>query len=361
MCTLHYYALYNNAGGKVHHLSRRQVRGGVILKHSWRAFLVLTVVMIALMLAITTYWAGMGYFQMDRKEVVETHPWDKDLELEVINDMGDVKVYSWDESKIEIKGTKKTLFGAEELDKIDLHVEKQDTFRITTKRDKDSPWVWMDLTVYIPAEMTVKRIEVNFGILRLEGAEGNISLTNRAGRILVYDSENLTRVRSNAGDVRIKNVQRIESLESDVGDIEITQVEFVGDVRSDAGDIKLTNIGHIDYVRADAGNVKCENCGIISRVDAEAGDIDLDLMELDENGLDVRNSAGDIKVSFPVNSSFDFELYTDAGDLRITGFYEDNVTFRYPRDKEKRGQVNEGGPLVRLETDSGDITLEGKG
>lgn len=330
------------------------------MRPRWRAFGILSGLMIALILILISYMASMGYFELDTQEEIWTHAYDGVLELDVSNDIGSVEVDPWDGSTIEIVGIKKTYFGDEELDKIELRLTEEDgLLKISTKRDRDATWVWMDLRISIPAGMNVSRIDVDIGKIDLKGISGDTEVSNSAGSIRIDGAENITRLRSNVGEVILKNILTIDIIETDAGSIDIENVGEIGEITSDSSEIKIINVDRIGYISNDGGEIELDDCGTVERVRCSSGDIDLVLSTLSEVGLDVTTDNGDIDVTLPPNTSADFELLTDNGDTGIEGFT--NTSFSEQSKDTKRGTTGIGGPLIRLETDNGDVDLWGRG
>ncbi|MCK4306085.1 MAG: DUF4097 family beta strand repeat protein, partial [Candidatus Eisenbacteria sp.] len=68
----------------------------------------------------------------------------------------------------------------------------------------------------------------------------------------------------------------------------------------------------------------------------------------------VESTSGDVHLVLPASAAFDLDLETISGDIQ-TDFA---VTMTEFDRKHVTGQVNGGGPLLRISTSSGDITLE---
>jgi len=146
------------------------------------------------------------------------------------------------------------------------------------------------------------------------------------------------------------------------------------DIKTEDGSIRLSRInGDITAISEDGrviledvkGSVKavCEDGDIILsgeithlRLEAEDGDIESVISSGSSMGGDwwIEAEDGDVDLSLPANFSADLYLKTDDGDIdsRLP------ITLRDINSRSKlTGELNQGGPMLTIKTEDGDITL----
>jgi hypothetical protein len=325
------------------------------MKPRWKAFGILTGLLIGSVLLLTAYMASMGYFELDTLEVMETHALEEDLELVAENDFGLVEVDTWERPNVEIVGIKKTLFGEEELKKIEFVVEKTDDFKVTAERDGSATWVWMDLKIKVPTGMRVGTIrsengraevsgvmddfdvKVVNGEIKVDNVKGNISLTTTNGRIDLKDSQGNFTLESQNGNIYVTDVDRIISAETENGWIHIYSTDDVGSVRSENGEVWIKRSGSLD------------------RAETENGEIVIHVDDVPETGMKVRTSNGRADVTIPKTLAVNYTIDVDNGNVRFRGFDDGQRV-----GGEDFGLINGGGPFIDIDLNNGDAYLRGE-
>jgi len=145
-------------------------------------------------------------------------------------------------------------------------------------------------------------------------------------------------------------------LRTDRGHLTVQRIAGKLDIASDRGDIDIGDLDGELRVNADRGNLKVRDSAIRNgiRVSLDRGSIDIDLKHFAGNS-DLDISRGDLSVSLPGNAAFTLEaernrrtsFRTDFSVLARGGFDDDSV----------RGNVNGGGPTLRLRGDRASISL----
>jgi DUF4097 and DUF4098 domain-containing protein YvlB len=223
-------------------------------------------------------------------------------------------------------------------------------------------------------------LNTGFGDLTLEDAivqQANLSSRNGTVTLTNVNSDGELNVSSDFGEIVINSAQG-SNLQAGTrnGAITLTDIGLDKKVsaQSDFGDLKLTRVQAQEYdlntksgaVSADGvqGSLKAQtDFGEINISNADKANIDL---ETNSGKINYRGSLGpgphrlstnfgDIRLTLPEDSSFNFDLQTDFGTIRI-GF-QINITGQ-PDDKHWQGQVNGGGPSVKASSRNGDISID---
>jgi Putative adhesin len=145
-------------------------------------------------------------------------------------------------------------------------------------------------------------------------------------------------------------------LKNDRGQLTVQQISGKLEIANDRGNIDVTGLDGELRVHGDRGSLKVRDSAIRNglRVSLDRGSIDIDLKRLDgESNLEV--SRGDLSLTLPGNAAFTL----DAERNRRSSFHTDfSVLARGGfNGNEIRGDVNGGGPTLRLRGDRGRISL----
>lgn len=147
---------------------------------------------------------------------------------------------------------------------------------------------------------------------------------------------------------------------NDRGHLIIQRLAGKLDIGHDRGDIDVTDLDGELRVNADRGNLKVRDSAIRNgiRVNIDRGSIDITLKHFAGNS-ELEVSRGDLSVTLPGNTAFT----VDAERNRRTSFRTDfSVLARGGFDGEHvQGDVNGGGPTLRLRGDRASISLHAGG
>ena len=145
-------------------------------------------------------------------------------------------------------------------------------------------------------------------------------------------------------------------LKNDRGQLTVQQIAGKLEIANDRGNIDVTGLDGELRVNGDRGSLKVRDSAIRNglRVSLDRGSIDIDLKRLDGDS-DLEVSRGDLSLTLPGNAAFKL----DAERNRRSSFHTDfSVLARGGfNGNEIRGDVNGGGPTLRLRGDRGSVSL----
>lgn len=157
---------------------------------------------------------------------------------------------------------------------------------------------------------------------------------------------------SGSGDVTDEGVGVDARLNTGSGTIHATGLQQSFAVETGSGDIYAEQVGSGD-VKADTGSGTIELKNISGGLKAQTGSGDIKLSGAPRADWKVTTGSGTVEI-WPSQASFTLEASTGSGDIKtdrqmvVQGSFErHHIT----------GKVNGGGPLVRVETGSGDIRV----
>jgi len=146
------------------------------------------------------------------------------------------------------------------------------------------------------------------------------------------------------------------------------------DLETNFGKVTANGVRATSYrLKSDSGNLTLDGCSGPLDLETNFGDIEVKNAtqatltlktdsgkivfsgSLDDQGVHrVENGLGQVHLLLPADAAFDLDAETDLGSIK-TDFAVMMTEFE---KKRIVGQVNGGGPLLQIHTDSGDIILE---
>ena len=269
------------------------------------------------------------------------------------NISGWIEVATWKNAQVKIEALKTSKAGSlakakENAAEVSIEVTKEgDLVRVETKYPKrrggfwggDSINVSVDYKVWVPEQATVEvhsvsgdvKVAAIGGKATVGCVSGNVDLLGAAGADIDLTSGEMTLENIN-GDVFIKAVS---------GNIEATRVKGSIEAEAVSGDIELRDV-------SDASSVS---------VKSVSGTIVYDGKIKMGGRYDIKAHSGDVRMTIPADSSFDFEASTFSGD--IDSDFEIQVVGKIS-PREIHGTVGKGGATIRLKTFSGNVDLRKK-
>jgi DUF4097 and DUF4098 domain-containing protein YvlB len=277
----------------------------------------------------------------------------KNGRLYLNNVSGEISVMTWKEAQVKIEALKTSKASSlekakENADLVTIEVTKDgDLVRVETKYPKKSGGFWggnsinvsVDYKVWVPeaAAVEIKSVSGDVdvapigGKAKIECVSGNVDLLGAAG----------AEIKLVSGDLVLENITADVFINAVSGNITATRVKGSLESETVSGDIRLTDLSGsrtVD-VKTVSGNVTY--IGVIEA----------------DGRYELKTHSGDVRMSIPAGSSFDFEANTFSGD--IDSDFEIAVSGKIS-PKEIRGTVGKGGATVVLKSFSGNVDLKKK-
>jgi len=158
------------------------------------------------------------------------------------------------------------------------------------------------------------------------------------------------------GDITIEGINGDLYLKADDGTIRVsdTQGSIEGD--TDDGRIHLENFSGKAYLDSDDGDILLS--GSFSTLELESDDGDIRVRNLEGSSMDhdwhIKTDDGDVEIYFTKDFSADIHIKTDDGriDSQLPIIFNEITSKR-----NLTGKIKDGGHLISIRTDDGDITL----
>ena len=275
----------------------------------------------------------------------------KNGKLYLNNVSGQIEIATWKEAQVKIEAIKTskaaTLTKAKEnAALVTIEVTKDaDVVRVETKYPERSGSFWggdsinvsVDYKLWIPDAAAVEirsvsgdvRVAAIGGHARVSCVSGNVDLLGAAGADIDLVS----------GDLTLENVVGDAYLKAVSGNIDVTRVKGSVEAEAVSGDIDLRDVSEAQTISAKnvSGNIT-----YVGKIKAGGR-------------YEIKTHSGDVRMTIPADSAFDFEANTFGGD--IDSDFEIQVAGKIS-PREIHGTVGKGGATVVLKSFSGNVELK---
>ncbi len=269
------------------------------------------------------------------------------------NISGRIEVATWKEAQVKIEALKTSRAGSlgkakENAAEVTIEVTKEgDIVRIETKYPERRGGFWgsnsinvsVDYKIWIPDQAAVDlhstsgdvRVAPLGGLAKVRCVSGNVDILGAAG----------VEVDLTSGDLTVQDIVGGAYLNATSGTIEATRIKGSIDAGIVSGDIVLSDISDAQTVTArnTSGNIT-----YVGKIKAGGR-------------YELKTHSGDVRMTIPADSAFDFEANTFSGD--IDSDFEIKVVGKIS-PKEIHGTVGKGGATIALKSFSGNVDLKKK-
>lgn len=268
-------------------------------------------------------------------------------QVEVSTGSGNIAVHTGDSSSVRVIGhihaNHSWLFGGNDMEKvkrIEANPPIEQTGNIIKIGRINDPElrrnISIDFEVWVP-EQTTMRANSGSGDVMVENLKSMVTASTGSGNVQVRHINGDVRANTGSGDVNLEEIAGNVNADTGSGNIKVGMAG-VGSLRlgTGSGDVIASNIKGGFRARTGSGNITADG-DVTSEWAAETG-------------------SGDVSITLPQNARFELAASTGSGDLSIG---REITMSGGSMDKHRiRGKVNGGGPLVQLQTSSGNIHLK---
>ncbi len=204
-----------------------------------------------------------------------------------------------------------------------------------------------------PAETRLKA-ESGSGNLDIEGLRGVLNLSTGSGNIKLDSIGDEVRAETGSGNIDAISVGRGLRASTGSGSIHATQVGGSVKAETGSGNVTVEMVAEGD-AELETGSGTITASGIQGGLKAETGSGSIRLSGSPTRPWEASTGSGGLHLQMGGKAGFELDAHADSGsiNLRQTLSSTDSVT-----KHEIRGKVGGGGPLVKLRSGSGDITIE---
>jgi len=263
------------------------------------------------------------------------------LDLENFN--GSVEILGWDQSSVDISGTK---YAEEESILHAMRVEATqsgNTVHVRTTRPEPRHWNGgAKYLIRVPRRTELMRIQSSNGSLRIEDVEGPNSDLNTSN-----------------GAIRVRNVKGRLDVRTSNGSVDIQTAEGGVSIRTSNGSVTLDNIrGSLNATTSNGairGTLVDSSPNEPIRLSTSNGPVDVRLQMPRNNDVIASTSNGSITIRMPAGAGARLNATTSSHESISTDF-DVQVHGMLSRHRIE-GTIGSGGPLLQLTTSNGAIRI----
>jgi len=212
--------------------------------------------------------------------------------------------------------------------------------------DRDVEGRIRELERHPPVEQSGNRVRVGYvsdsGLLK--GISMRLEIETPAGTQV--------RARADSGGIRVEGVQGPVDCKTDSGGIEIDDVSANVHAAADSGGIRVRNVKGSLFAHVDSGGI--EASGIGGSIDAQADSGAVRLEQTTAAPINAKVDSGGVTVRLARGAGYDVSAATDSGRISVPA-----MTVRSAFSSHHiEGKVGGGGPLVKVQAESGSVTID---
>lgn len=287
------------------------------------------------------------------------------IELEVSTGSGHIEVRAGEPSSIHIHATIKTSRS--------WHLSEGDAERKVRYLESNPPIEERGSFIrvgHIEDRELARNLSISYDIvapvetrLRSDTGSGSQSVTGLRGPV---------KASTGSGSIRIGNIGDEVRAETGSGDLQLDSVKGATHASTGSGSIRAAGIGSNFVASTGSGHVSLQQSGSgDGKVETGSGSVELQNLRgrlrvttgsgsitaqgVPEGEWSLHTGSGRVLVRLPAESAFDLNAHTSSG--HISTDHPISVQGTVKRG-ELRGKVRGGGPLLDLETASGNIQIE---
>jgi hypothetical protein len=207
--------------------------------------------------------------------------------------------------------------------------------------------------IEVPAA-TRLRIDSGSGEVFVEGVTGSVRLNCGSGNVTAKRLGEEVRISTGSGNIRLDGARGAVRLDAGRGNIEASGVvgAFYGETGS--GDITLRQESSSTVsARTGSGRIRLHN--VSGGLDAQSGKGDIEIDGDAKSDWTLQSQFGSLKLTLPAKAAFSLNARSSSGIVTVSR----PITVQGEvKSNRVQGQVGAGGPLLSLETSSGEIRVQ---
>ncbi|MBN1825406.1 MAG: DUF4097 family beta strand repeat protein [Candidatus Eisenbacteria bacterium] len=271
------------------------------------------------------------------RPVDETRALDGDgrLEIEILS--GSVHVIGWNKKEVRIEGELE-----DDVEELEIDGDaKRLSVRVVLLENRRTNEGDAYLTLHVPERCVVDFSAISAD-LEVRDFLGGLIVESVSGEVDVEGKMNEAEVEAVSGNVRLKGSGGRFRVETVSGDIELDRFEGGADLHSTSGDVRVLAAGGIDRLR----------------VETLSGDMFFHGKFAGEGTYRFQSHSGDVTLEIEGDTKASFDVQTFSGDIDNDFGSDGRRTSRYTSGRELNFTTGGGGADVRIETFSGDVSIE---
>ncbi len=185
----------------------------------------------------------------------------------------------------------------------------------------------------------------------------NLNLSTSGGDINVASLQGDVRARTSGGNLKFDRIDGDLDGHTSGGDIVLTEGTARAKLGTSGGDIQIERAGGPTQVSTSGGDITINSVAQLISASTSGGNVKATITEPLKQDTVLSTSGGDVRVRVVKGAGFQLDASTSGGDVNAEGL---TITIEKGGIRKSRltGSVNGGGPLLKLRSSGGDITIK---
>lgn len=184
----------------------------------------------------------------------------------------------------------------------------------------------------------------------------NLDLRTSGGDITVGDLQGNVKAHTSGGDLKFARIGGELTGTTSGGDIELVEGSARTKLTTSGGDISIEHAHGPTEVSTSGGDIRIRSVQELISASTSGGDIHADIDGVLKHDTVLSTSGGNVKVKLRPDAGFRLDASTSGGDVDASG-----LTIKLERGGNRKsrlvGDVNGGGPTLKLRSSGGDIDV----
>ncbi len=184
----------------------------------------------------------------------------------------------------------------------------------------------------------------------------NAELSTSGGDLIVGNLTGNLHGRTSGGDIKLERIDGDVDASTSGGDVILRESTARARVSTSGGNIHIDKAGGTVEATTSGGDIAIDSAANVIRASTSGGDVYANITSPLKNDCLISTSGGSVKVRLDKASAFLLDAHTSGGDVDASGI---TITIERGGVGKSRlvGQVNGGGPRLKLRSSGGDITI----
>jgi hypothetical protein len=242
--------------------------------------------------------------------------------------------------------------------------EQANGLTITIKRRDEWLWPWNEFAEWLYGERThldirvphktAASISTSGGAIHVSALGGPVRLHTSGGSMQVDDVEGDVKAKTSGGSIRMMHVRGDLTGDTSGGSIDVGDVKGAVRVDTSGGSIRIADVGGDVHANTSGGGVIVRGAGGRVEAHSSGGSVTVGFAPGNGSGGALSSSGGSVHAKLDPAVAISIEAKSSGGGMRS----ELSVTTSgYFSSRSLQGELNGGGPLLRLRSSGGDVRI----
>ncbi|MDB6037466.1 MAG: hypothetical protein JWM99_1307 [Verrucomicrobiales bacterium] len=285
--------------------------------------------------------------------------------LKIEADRGSIEVKTGASQNVEIEVLRKVERGSEanakELLAAHVLTFNQDGKNILVKGELPGKWTsgWRGPNLSVKYVVSVPRnynadLKTAGGDIVIAELNGEGHYRTSGGNIKVGRGTGEISAKTSGGDITVAGCDKSIDLETSGGSIKAGEIAGDAKARTSGGDIHLTKVGGVTDAHTSGGNILADQLMGTAQASTSGGNVKASFSKQPEGKCVFKTSGGNVELALADSVSIDVDAHTSGGTVKTEFATGDESKHNRTSLKTK---INNGGPLVVLQTSGGDVRI----